>query len=66
MLKSIISLFKRSTTIDKRTEDQTMQLQELLNSLEGKEEMKMLLRDYHTRNKTDKGGGSASSPVSSS
>lgn len=66
MLKSIISLFKRSAATDKQLEDQTKQLQELLKNLDGKEEMKMLLRDYHTRSKTDKGGGSASSPVSSS
>jgi hypothetical protein len=66
MLKSIISLFKRSIANDERAEDQTVRLQELLKNLEGKEEMKMLVRDYHARNKADKGGGSASSPVSSS
>ena len=66
MLRSIFSLFKKSTSVDKATEENSLYLEKLLKEVEGKEEMQMLLKDYRTRNKMDKGGGTSSSPVSSS
>ena len=66
MLKRMFHLFKRSTAeIDVPGKD-SLDLEKILKELENKEEMIMLIKDFYARGKMDKGGGSSSSPISSS
>lgn len=72
MFKWLSKLFKRSDQgfsdipeIKNINSTFNFDTEKFLKDLKNKDEMKMLLKDFDDRNKTGRGGGSSSSPISS-
>jgi hypothetical protein len=71
MFKWLSKLFKRSDQgfsdipeIKNINSTFNFDTEKFLKDLKNKDEMKMLLKDFNDRNKTGRGGGSSSSPIS--
>lgn len=65
MLKWISNLIKRFSATSEVPEINKVDIEKILKELEKRKEMRMLVKDFQARSREDKGGSSASSPISS-